>query len=208
MGPYDITCSGGVAPNYNINYVNGTLAINQAVPTITWQAPAGIDYGTALSSTQLNATASVLGAFVYTPSAGAVLEVGTQALSATFTPTDVHASLRQPGNECAFGAEDGELVQQLGRCSFTGNFGLGRRLRDLGGELCQFGAEQLPGSKASPLRTRCFAKIQFVVCEPRQYAISIWPPENYVRSSALGAWDSYVGACGVARRPCHNGVQV
>ncbi len=59
------------------------------VPTITWNAPAAISYGTALSSTQLNATANVPGTFAYTPAAGTVLKAGKQQqLSATFTPTD------------------------------------------------------------------------------------------------------------------------
>ena len=42
----------------------------KATPTITWAAPADITYGTALSATQLNATATVPGTFVYTPAAG------------------------------------------------------------------------------------------------------------------------------------------
>jgi len=45
-------------------------------------------YGTALSSTQLNATASVPGTFVYSPVSGTVLGAGSQTLSVTFTPTD------------------------------------------------------------------------------------------------------------------------
>jgi Bacterial Ig-like domain (group 2)/Chitobiase/beta-hexosaminidase C-terminal domain len=57
-------------------------------PVITWSAPAAITYGTALSSTQLNATANVPGTFAYTPAAGTVLKLGTQTLSAVFTPTD------------------------------------------------------------------------------------------------------------------------
>ncbi|MCX6538783.1 MAG: M12 family metallo-peptidase [Acidobacteria bacterium] len=57
-------------------------------PVVTWVAPDPIKYGTALSATQLNATASVPGTFVYTPAAGAVLTAGTQTLSVTFTPTD------------------------------------------------------------------------------------------------------------------------
>jgi len=46
-------------------------------------------YGTALSATQLNATALVQGTFVYTPAAGTVIAAGTQTLSVTFTPTEV-----------------------------------------------------------------------------------------------------------------------
>lgn len=57
-------------------------------PTIAWAAPAAITYGTALSSDQLNATASVPGAFSYTPAAGTVIPVGNQTLTVTFTPTD------------------------------------------------------------------------------------------------------------------------
>ena len=59
------------------------------VPVITWANPAGIVYGTALSATQLNATANVAGTFVYTPAAGALLNAGAgQTLSTTFTPDD------------------------------------------------------------------------------------------------------------------------
>src|SRR5204863_1400020 len=51
--------------------------------------PADIVYGTALGATQLNATALVPGAFVYTPPTGTVLSAGTaQTLSVAFTPTD------------------------------------------------------------------------------------------------------------------------
>jgi hypothetical protein len=58
-------------------------------PTISWSAPAAITFGSALSSTQLDATASVPGTFVYTPAAGTVLQAGaSQTLSVTFTPTD------------------------------------------------------------------------------------------------------------------------
>jgi predicted phage tail protein len=64
------------------------LTVNKATPTITWATPAAITYGTALSATQLNATASVPGSFVYSPAAGTVPAVGSQTLSATFTPTD------------------------------------------------------------------------------------------------------------------------
>ena len=51
--------------------------------------PADIIYGTALSATQLNATADVAGTFVYTPAAGDGAERRRgQTLSVTFTPTD------------------------------------------------------------------------------------------------------------------------
>jgi hypothetical protein len=41
-----------------------------------------------LSATQLNAKASVPGAFAYSPAAGTVPAVGTDTLTVTFTPTD------------------------------------------------------------------------------------------------------------------------
>ncbi len=66
-----------------------TINVAQATPTISWAAPAGITYGTALSATQLDASASVAGAFVYSPAIGTVLGAGSgQALSVAFTPTD------------------------------------------------------------------------------------------------------------------------
>lgn len=64
---------------------------NGAAPvtlTITWATPAAITYGTALSASQLNATANVPGTFVYSQKAGTVLTAGTQTLTATFTPSD------------------------------------------------------------------------------------------------------------------------
>jgi len=76
------------AVNYATATATVTLTVTQATPTITWATPAPIAYGTPLSATQLNATASVPGAFVYTPPAGTVLAAGAQTLSVTFTPTD------------------------------------------------------------------------------------------------------------------------
>jgi hypothetical protein len=53
---------------------------------LTWAGPAAIVFGTALSSTQLNATADVPGSFAYSPDQGAVLGAGSHTLSVTFTP--------------------------------------------------------------------------------------------------------------------------
>ena len=47
-----------------------TLTVNKATPAITWATPAAITYGTPLSATQLNATSTVAGTFVYSPAAG------------------------------------------------------------------------------------------------------------------------------------------
>jgi len=61
----------------------------KTIPKITWKAPASITFGTALSTAQLNATASVPGTFVYTPAAGTVLPIGSHTLKADFTPADL-----------------------------------------------------------------------------------------------------------------------
>ena len=58
-------------------------------PTISWSDPADIGYGMPLDATQMNASASVPGTFVYTPPLGTVLQSGmAQPLSVSFTPTD------------------------------------------------------------------------------------------------------------------------
>ena len=74
--------------NYTTATASVTLTVNAATPAITWATPAAITYGTALSGTQLNATSTVAGTYAYSPAAGAVLGVGSQTLSVTFTPTD------------------------------------------------------------------------------------------------------------------------
>jgi hypothetical protein len=76
---------GGFAGSSGTN----SLTISKATPVITWNNPANITYGVALSGTQLNASTPVAGSFVYTPAAGTVLHFGnSQNLSTTFTPTD------------------------------------------------------------------------------------------------------------------------
>jgi hypothetical protein len=74
-------CGGGGASGNN-------SGITRSTPTITWTAPAAITYGTALTTIQLNPTASVAGSFTFSPAVGSVLTAGTQTLTATFTPFD------------------------------------------------------------------------------------------------------------------------
>jgi hypothetical protein len=76
------------AVDYSSVTATTTIVVNQAIPIINWENPPAIDYGTALSSAQLNATASVPGTFVYLPAAGTVPAVGTDTLSVIFTPAD------------------------------------------------------------------------------------------------------------------------
>jgi len=73
---------------YNSATASISLTVNQLIPTITWPTPAPIVSGTALSTTQLNATASVPGTFLYSPAAGSTPAVGTDTLTVTFTPTN------------------------------------------------------------------------------------------------------------------------
>jgi hypothetical protein len=56
--------------------------------SVSWTTPSAITYGTALSSTQLDASATVAGTFNYTPGSGSTLGAGTVSLGVTFTPTD------------------------------------------------------------------------------------------------------------------------
>jgi uncharacterized repeat protein (TIGR01451 family) len=89
-GTYPTGVGASFAGDVNYTASSGTaqLTVNKATPVITWNNPADIIYGTALSGTQLNATANVPGSFVYTPAAGTVLGYGAQNLHVDFTPTD------------------------------------------------------------------------------------------------------------------------
>jgi hypothetical protein len=74
--------------NYATATSSVTLTVNQSTPTINWSTPAAITYGTALSTTQLNATSPTAGTFIYSPAAGSVLATGSHQLSVTLSPTD------------------------------------------------------------------------------------------------------------------------
>src|SRR5439155_14616783 len=87
------TLSVSFTPTDATNYTTATKTVSitvlKATPVITWTTPADIVYGTALSTTLLNASASGPGTFVYTPAAGTAFDAGAaQTLSVTFTPTD------------------------------------------------------------------------------------------------------------------------
>ena len=86
------TLSVTFTPTDSTDYAMATasvlLVVNQASPTVSWNVPSPITYGTALSAIQLDATANIPGTFVYSPAAGTILGAGTQTLSVTFTPTD------------------------------------------------------------------------------------------------------------------------
>ena len=70
-------------------YLADSAGVNKGTTRIFWNNPADIFYGTALSATQLNATANVPGTFTYTPAAGTVLNAGNgQTLHVDFVPDD------------------------------------------------------------------------------------------------------------------------
>lgn len=89
-GPHTLsaTFTPNDATSYNSATAQVTITVNKAKPTISWSTPSAITYGTALSGTQLNASASVSGTFVYSPSAGDTPPIGPQTLNVTFTPGD------------------------------------------------------------------------------------------------------------------------
>jgi Flp pilus assembly CpaE family ATPase len=63
-----------------------TIMVLKATPVITWSSPEPMTYGTRLGAEHLNASASVSGNYVYTPSEGAILAVGEHTPSVVFTP--------------------------------------------------------------------------------------------------------------------------
>jgi len=79
-------------PTEGDNYSNAQAAVSLTVtksqPSILWEPPAPIAYGTALSDAELNAIASVPGTFTYSPAHGEVLKAGMHSLSVTFNPAD------------------------------------------------------------------------------------------------------------------------
>ena len=86
--PYTIGFSYGGDANFTSATGSSTLTVNQATPSITWNNPSPIAYFMPLGGNQLDASANVLGTFVYTPAAGTLLSAGTHSLSVTFTPTN------------------------------------------------------------------------------------------------------------------------
>jgi hypothetical protein len=65
-----------------------SIVVTKANPIITWPSPAPISYGTPLTESEFNASASIPGTFVFTPARGTVLTPGTKTLEAIFTPQD------------------------------------------------------------------------------------------------------------------------
>lgn len=114
---------GALPANYQTQTMTLSGTATQATPALTWQAPASIPYGTVLGAAQLNANSSVAGSFVYTPATGSLLAVGTNTLSAAFTPTDTVGYVS--GNVSTTIAI-GKAATSLAVTSSTANAGQGR----------------------------------------------------------------------------------
>ncbi|MGA2120135.1 MAG: VCBS repeat-containing protein [Bryobacteraceae bacterium] len=89
-GNCQLTANWAADSNYSAASATQLTVAIKVVPAVNWSNPAAIVYGTALSTAQLNATASAQGTFVYNPPAGTVLSPGSsQTLSVAFTPTAI-----------------------------------------------------------------------------------------------------------------------
>ena len=86
---WDTNSKTWVKPTTATYYYSLHTIIKKVKPTINWNNPDDITYGTLLSDTQLNAQADVAGTFTYTPAVGTKLEVGdNQKLLVHFVPQD------------------------------------------------------------------------------------------------------------------------
>lgn len=73
---------------YSVTDATVIINVTTSTPTLTWNTPADIVYGTTLSVTQLNASANVSGDFTYTPALGTLLNANPgQQLQVLFNPT-------------------------------------------------------------------------------------------------------------------------
>ena len=97
-GSQTLSVSAAATVNYAAATATVILLVNKAPQVITWNAPRAITYGTALSTTQLNAKVvgvtggTAPGPSTYSPAAGAVLGAGTQLLSVSAAATANYAA--------------------------------------------------------------------------------------------------------------------
>ena len=91
-----------------------TVAGTRITPTITWNTPASIVYGTALSGTQLNATTTVPGSWAYSPAArnGARGGGGTDAVGDVYP--DRHRQLQLGERDGRDHRAEGDAAHHVG----------------------------------------------------------------------------------------------
>lgn len=92
---YTITVNGITDLAAHAIATNTRATFTASVFSVTFTNPPDINYGTRLTSAQLNATANVPGAFSFYPAEGASLDAGARhLLTAVFTPSDLTRYLR------------------------------------------------------------------------------------------------------------------
>ena len=87
-GVHELKVTAAATASYETASLSVDIVVNRKSAMVEWTSPDPITYGTPLSATQLNAVATVPGAFVYMPAAGTVLDAGTHYLNVKFTPAD------------------------------------------------------------------------------------------------------------------------
>ncbi len=88
-GTCTVTANWAADSNYNAASLTQSGAAAKGQAAITWAAPAPIYYGTPLSGTQLDATATPANVYttpVYSPASGKIEAVGNVTLKVTFAP--------------------------------------------------------------------------------------------------------------------------
>jgi hypothetical protein len=134
--PFQVTATDSLGCAGHRSYTITVVAPAKETPTITWPNPADTTYGTALGSTQLDATASdpvtsapVAGSFTYSPAAGTVLGAGSgQTVTVSFTPDDTtsytgataQATINVTSAPLTVQANDATRLQGAANPAFTG----------------------------------------------------------------------------------------
>ena len=171
-------------------------------PVIEWPAPQPICYGTPLSNTQLNATTSVPGTFVYNPGPGAMLSMGEHSLSVVFTPSNqseytpaqatvplsvakANPSIRWPAPDPINNTTPLGSAQLNASASVPGSFAYS----PAAGELPGAGAHTLlvNFTPADPVNySPVQARVSLTVIEPKPAAITWQNPHSISYGTVLG----------------------
>ncbi len=89
MHTLNVTFTPSDSTNCSTAEASVTIMVLKATPVLNWATPEPLTYGAPLSAGQLNASASVSGTYVYTPTEGTLLAVGQHTPSVIFTPDDI-----------------------------------------------------------------------------------------------------------------------
>ncbi len=89
-GACKVTANWAADANYTSATLMQTASAVKGIVNITWPTPAPIAYGTALSATQLDATANPTGTMTYTPGVGHIDVAGNNTLSVSVHPSNLN----------------------------------------------------------------------------------------------------------------------